>query len=192
MPRKLKVFRTAVGFRDAYVAAPSRAAALRAWGTSKDLFARGAAEEVSDPALAEAALAASGDIVYRTRGSLEEQVAALGDLPKAKGAQRTKEGGARRGNAKGKGSKAKTFPDKPRKLAVPRPSRAEWDAAEQALAAFAEARTTAEAEMQAREQALAAERSRMEQRFDAQRSQLEEAAEAARAAYQKALRAWEP
>jgi hypothetical protein len=30
MPRKLKVFRTPIGFHDAYVAAPSRKAALEA------------------------------------------------------------------------------------------------------------------------------------------------------------------
>ena len=35
---KLKVFRTAIGFHDAYVASPSRAAALRAWGADTDLF----------------------------------------------------------------------------------------------------------------------------------------------------------
>ncbi len=32
MARKLKVFRTPAGFHDAYVAAPSRKAALAAWG----------------------------------------------------------------------------------------------------------------------------------------------------------------
>ena len=29
---RLKVFRTSIGFHDAYVAAPSRKAALEAWG----------------------------------------------------------------------------------------------------------------------------------------------------------------
>ena len=37
--RKLQVFRTAIGFDDALVAAPSRKAALTAWGAEKDLFA---------------------------------------------------------------------------------------------------------------------------------------------------------
>lgn len=34
MPRKqkLKVYRTPIGFHDAYVAAPSQKAALKAWG----------------------------------------------------------------------------------------------------------------------------------------------------------------
>ncbi|WP_341207141.1 hypothetical protein [uncultured Sphingomonas sp.] len=76
MPRKLKVFRTAAGFNDAYVAAPSRKAALAAWGATADLFARGAAEEVTDPALMEAPLAAPGEVVKISRGSAEEQLAA--------------------------------------------------------------------------------------------------------------------
>ena len=45
MTRKLKVFRTPIGFHDAYVAAPSQKAALQAWGTDTDLFARGVALE---------------------------------------------------------------------------------------------------------------------------------------------------
>ena len=53
MPRaaKLKVFRTPIGFHDAYVAAPSQKAAMEAWGSGTDLFARGEAELVTDPAL---------------------------------------------------------------------------------------------------------------------------------------------
>ncbi|MCP2775198.1 hypothetical protein, partial [Salmonella enterica] len=55
MPRaaKLKVYRTPIGFHDAYVAAPSQKAALQAWGSDADLFARGVAEQVADPALME-------------------------------------------------------------------------------------------------------------------------------------------
>lgn len=63
---KLKVFRTVSGFHDAFVAVPSRAAALRAWGASTDLFAMGAAEEVSDPKLQAAPLAKPG-VVFRVR-----------------------------------------------------------------------------------------------------------------------------
>jgi len=44
MMKKLKVFRAVSGFHDAYVAAPSRAAALQAWGATTDLFVRGAAD----------------------------------------------------------------------------------------------------------------------------------------------------
>ena len=41
------VFRTMTGFHDAYVAAPSRAVAIRASGAVADLFAMDAAEQVS-------------------------------------------------------------------------------------------------------------------------------------------------
>lgn len=70
MPRPLKVFRTVTGFHDAYVAVPCRAAALRAWGAAKDLFARGVAEEVTEPALAAEALARPGVVIRRPRGAL--------------------------------------------------------------------------------------------------------------------------
>ena len=72
---KLKVFRTTIGFHDAYVAAPSRAAALRAWGASTDLFAMGAAEEVIEPALMKAPLAHAGSIIKQSRGSTAEHMA---------------------------------------------------------------------------------------------------------------------
>lgn len=79
MPRaaKLKVYRTPIGFHDAYVAAPSQKAALQAWGSDADLFARGVAEQVADPALMEEPLAHPGKVIRRLRGSAEEQLAAL-------------------------------------------------------------------------------------------------------------------
>jgi hypothetical protein len=40
--RKLKVFQAPFGFFDTILAAPSQAAALRAWGTHRNLFADGA------------------------------------------------------------------------------------------------------------------------------------------------------
>ena len=80
MPKKqkLKVFRTATGFYDAYVAAPSQKAALAAWGSKHDLFARGVAELVEDPALTEEPLAQPGVVIRRSRGTADEQLAALG------------------------------------------------------------------------------------------------------------------
>lgn len=46
---KLKVFCTPRGFHNALVAAPSQKAALKAWGTTTDLFAAGRASVVGDP-----------------------------------------------------------------------------------------------------------------------------------------------
>jgi len=69
MSRRLKVFRTNAGFYDAYIAAPSRLAALAAWGAKGDLFAREAAEEITDPALTAEPLAHPGEVIRKPRGS---------------------------------------------------------------------------------------------------------------------------
>lgn len=183
MPRQLKVFRTAVGFRDAYVAAPSRAAALRAWGTDKDLFARGGAEEVTDPALTGEALAKPGEVVYRTRGGLQEQVAALGPMP----VRKTKRSPAE--------SKKDSASPPARKLASkpkPRPSRAALEAAEGALADLQHEQEQAEAAMRQRERALAAERSEMNKRFAQELKSLQRKQKMERATYDEALRKWNP
>lgn len=74
--RKLKVYRTPIGFHDAYVAAPSQKAALEAWGSDANLFARGIAEQVTDPQLIKEPLAQPGKIVRKLRGTAEEQAAA--------------------------------------------------------------------------------------------------------------------
>lgn len=77
MPRALKLFRTAIGFHDAYVAAPSRKAALAAWGTDKDLFARGAAEQVDEPELLKRLSENPGEGFRRARGSAKDHLDAL-------------------------------------------------------------------------------------------------------------------
>lgn len=86
---KLKVFRTTIGFHDAYVAAPSRAAALRAWGAGTDLFAMGAAEEVTEPELTAKPLADPGTVIKRSRGTAADHMAASG---KKAGSGRTSNG----------------------------------------------------------------------------------------------------
>lgn len=179
MPRPLKVFRTAVGFRDAYVAAPSKAAALRAWGTDKDLFARGAAELVSDPQLTAEALSKPGEVVYRTRGGLEEQVAALGPLPQRKSPKRKREESPAPAPAKPKAPK-------------PRPSRAKIEAVEAEIAALEQEQSEAEVAMRARERELAEARKTMEARFAQKLKRLRDKAKNAREDYQAALRSWEP
>ena len=74
---KLKVFRTPIGFHDAYVAAPSQKAALEAWGADGNLFAQGIAEQVDDPKLMEEPLANPGKVIKRVRGSADEHFEAL-------------------------------------------------------------------------------------------------------------------
>jgi hypothetical protein len=118
-PKKLKVFRTPIGFHDAYVAAPSQKAAMEAWGSDKDLFSRGEAELVTDPALTAEPLAMPGTVIKRLRGTAEEHMAALpADVPTEKPALRKK--------------------TPPEKKQVPRPSRAALEAAELALGEAAE------------------------------------------------------
>ena len=117
--QKLKVFRTPIGFHDAYVAAPSQKAALEAWGADGNLFAQGIAEQVTDPKLMDEPLASPGEVIKRVRGSTDEHFAALDRTarkPKSKPIGEEKDEAPR--------SKAKP---------KPRPRRDELDAAEQAL-----------------------------------------------------------
>ena len=173
MPRKLKVFRTPVGFHDAYVAAPSRKAALEAWGTAADLFARGVAEEVTDPALTKAPLASPGEVIRLSRGDLAAQLKAL--------------------DPKQKPAKGKAARDKPSLKATkpkPPPKRDKLDAAE---AAFSEAQgrhaeetSALEGQRDAIERQLAALRARQ----DKESAKLESARDKAREAYRVALEKW--
>ena len=120
MARELKVFRTAIGFHDAYVAAPSQKAALEAWGADANLFARGVAEEVTDLALMEEPRSRPGEVVKRSRGDLASHLKALG--PKKKGSKKA-------------AAKASAKPAEPSKKAKPKPppKRDKVDAAETAL-----------------------------------------------------------
>jgi hypothetical protein len=62
---KLKAFITEQGFFELAVAAPSRAAALRAWGMKHDLFAQGLARQSQDKAIIAATLAQPGTVLRR-------------------------------------------------------------------------------------------------------------------------------
>jgi hypothetical protein len=92
MPRKLKVFRTPIGFHDAYVAAPSRKAALEAWGASADLFARGTAEEVTDSRLTAEPLRRPGEVIRVSRGDLQAPLKALGPKKQPRASKAAKPG----------------------------------------------------------------------------------------------------
>jgi hypothetical protein len=172
MPRALKVYRTPIGFHDAYVAAPSQTAALKAWGTEHNLFARGAAELVSDPALTAAPLAEPGKVIKLLRGSPEEQMAA-----------------ASASDAKPKPAKAKKS-EKPRTPPPPRPSRAALDKAEAALAAE-EAAQTEEVDALTRQiEKIESARRALIQTHEAKRARLEAARDDAEGAHKAALGEW--
>jgi hypothetical protein len=185
MPRatKLKVYRTPIGFHDAYVAAPSQKAAIEAWGSDKDVFQRGRAELVTDPELAEEPLANPGKVIKRLRGTEAEQLAALGETEAAPSAPRRKPGprsAARTGPRLSPGNgKTKTKSQAPPPKPKPRPSRARLDEAEQALAAAEARHEEALKGLREREAALTRERQALEARRDK-----------AEAAYEEALRRW--
>jgi colicin import membrane protein len=85
MARQLKVFRTHLGFYDLIVAAPSKKAALEAWGASPHLFAQGFAAETTEPKLVEAAEKKPGVVLKRQFGSSGEFLESVESLrvPKA-------------------------------------------------------------------------------------------------------------
>lgn len=168
MPR-LKVFRTPIGFHDAYVAAPSRKAALAAWGADANLFARGAAEEVTDAALMEAPLGQPGVVIKRARGSMSEHLASA-------------EPPARPVKSRSRG-KAKA-------PAPPRPSRNGLGAAERELAEWQAERKEALERLEAERARIVAEIARLRRESQREQERLEAAVAKARRAYDKALEAW--
>ena len=176
--RRLKVFRTPIGFHDAYVAAPSQKAALAAWGADSNLFAQGLAEQVTEPALMEEALARPGEVVRRIRGSAGEHVAAI--EASGSGSKGKKDGSRIKSGLTKKGKTARP----------PRPSRDELDAAE---AAVEEAEARHRSEMRAIDGELAAlERRRREllRKHERERDRLGEERDRAASAYKRAMRAW--
>ncbi|WP_375272314.1 hypothetical protein [Sphingomonas sp.] len=175
MPRKLKVFRTAAGFYDAYVAAPSRKAALAAWGAERDLFARGAAEEVTDPALMEEPLAQPGTVIKRSRGSAAEQFAALpADRPKPKRVAKART--------------AKVEPAPPPEPA-PKPSRDALDAAQDAIDVAERDWRKEQRELAARQAALDRERRDATERHEQALADLDRARRRAQEDYDAGLAA---
>ena len=73
MPR-LKVFCTTSGFYDHVVAAPSRPAALKAWGARTDLFSMGVARLVTDPKIEKKAMDRPGEVIRIRRSGGGDEV----------------------------------------------------------------------------------------------------------------------
>ena len=139
---KLKVYCMPAGFYDALVAAPSQAAALKAWGTTTNLFAVGRASLVEDETIQAEALARPGEVIKRMRG---DEAAMLGPEPAEPFEARSAENRKPTPNA---------VAPKPRR---PPPDRSKLDAAERALA-------DAEAEFAATMGELAIERADLDRR----------------------------
>ena len=196
MPRALKVFRTPIGFHDAYVAVPTKKAALAAWGSTHDLFARGIAELVTDPALTAEPLAAPGTVIKRSRGTTAEQIAALPTVERP-ARERAQDGDDPEANSddpkprrKRAETKAESKPKPKPKPPPPRPSPEALEAAEADVTA-AERRHEEQARALAREQAALDRRRREQEREQAsERSRLQAVVDREDAAYAAALKKW--
>lgn len=179
MPRKLKVFRTPIGFHDAYVAAPSRKAALEAWGASADLFARGIAEEVTDTRLMAEPLKRPGEVIRVSRGDLQAQLKALGPKkrPAAKGA-----------------AKATPEPESAPTAKAPRPKppprRDKVDTAEAALERARESQANERAALERQREEIEGKLEVLESRQGKELARLEARVEKAKADYRAALEKW--
>ena len=174
MPRKLKVFRTSTGFHDAYVAAPSRKAALAAWGAGADLFARGVAEEVTDPKLAKAPLAHPGEVIRLSRGDLSAQLKALPAKPK---------------RAKTSAAEPPARAKRPARSKPP-PKRDKVDVAEKQLADARKRHAADAAKLEAEREAIERELAALRAKQDKEIARLERGRDAAREAYRQALVRW--
>ena len=174
MPRKLKVFRTPIGFHDAYVAAPTKKAALEAWGTDANLFARGTAEEVTDPKLTAAPLERPGEVIRVSRGDLSAQLKALGPRKKPAGRSKAEAGPEPKRSARRK----------------PPPRRDKVDAAEDALEQARQRHERAEKALEAQRDAIERRASSLRSKQEKERARLERKRDEAREAYREALARW--
>ncbi len=181
---KLKVFRTPIGFHDAYVAAPSQKAALQAWGSARDLFARGVAEVVTDPALTAEPLAKPGTVIKRSRGSAAEQIAAL---PPDRARTRRKPAATDDADAAPAAKRARPAPPAP----VPKPSRRPLAEAEAALSQAEARHRSDERALRAEEAALATRRRTLERDQREERDRLEADRQKAADAHDAAMRRWQ-
>lgn len=173
--RKLKVFQAQFGFYDTVVAAPSQAAALRAWGTHQNLFASGEAKITTDAAAVAAATAHPEIPLRRAVGSTDAFALEPTNLPKVPDAPK-KAAGAAKAASKPKPSK----PDRPPA------DRSKLDAAETALKALDERRKTEEAKFRREAEALAERQAEAQSAYVEARKVATANIVAARTAYRKA------
>jgi hypothetical protein len=173
--RKLKVFQAQIGFFDTVVAAPSRAAALRAWGVRQDLFAENLAYPTEDPDAVRAALAHPEIPLKRPAGGSDPFEVEPGGLPQPPA--EPKSGKAAKAHAK-----ARPEPEPE----PPPPDRSALDQAEAALRDLDERRREQEAAMRRRRAALEAEADKAERAYLEERRKASAALVAAREAWRKA------
>lgn len=168
--RRLKVFEARFGFHDSVVAAPSRQAALDAWGVRQNLFAEGVAKISTDEAAVKAALAHPQTPLRRAIGSKDGYGLApnLPDIPDA----------------------PKRVKAKPRTEALaeppPPPDRSALDVAQARLAELEAAHEKEKAELDRRQAALDREAEAARRRWRAERRKVEAVVSAEKRAYRAA------
>jgi hypothetical protein len=172
--RKLKVFQAQFGFFDTVLAAPSQAAALRAWGTHRNLFATGHAKLATDEAAIAAALDHPGMLLRRAVGSNEPFALEPTSLPKIPDAPEDLRPPASKGKPKAEA------------VRLPPADRSRLDAAETALGELDERRKQEEADWRRQQEELDAKRTAAQQTYVEARKKATAAVVAARDAYRKA------
>jgi hypothetical protein len=171
--RKLKVFQAQFGFYDTVVAAPSQAAALRAWGTHQNLFASGEAKLTTDEAAVAAAIAHPETPLRRAVGSKDAfalEPTGLPDVP----------------DAPKKAAVKPAAKAKPAALARPPADRSKLSAAEKALGELDEVRKREEADLRRQEEDLVARRATAQSAYVEARKAATAKVVAARTAYREA------
>jgi hypothetical protein len=166
--RKLKVFQAQFGFYDTVVAAPSQAAALRAWGVNQNLFASGEAKFTTDEAAITAATAHPETPLRRAVGSSDPfalEPTSLPDVPE------TPEEAAAKPAA--------------RKKSSPAADRSKLAAAEKALGELDERRKREEADFRSEAKDLETRRAAAHGAYVAARRAAASTLVGARAAYRK-------
>jgi hypothetical protein len=176
--RKLKVFQTQFGFFDTVLAAPSQAAALRAWGTHRNLFATGHAKLATDEAAIAAALEHPGILLRRAVGSNDPFALEPASLPKIPDEPKATPVATRISRSK---PKPKAEP-----VRKPPADRSRLGAAEAALGELDNRRKQEEADLRRQQEELDAKRTAAQQSYLEARKQATAALVAARDAYRKA------
>jgi len=197
MPAPLKVFQAHLGFFDTIVAAPSRAAALRAWGSRQDLFRDGQAKPANDPSAIIAALAKPGIVLRRPIGTNVpfSENPGLPQVPK--GTKKAPEKKKPTPKPASVASKAKAAPptaraararQEPAPPPPPPPDRSALNAAEKAIADLKLEEEQVLATLAKRKAALDEEELRARNAFRARRKRAEEQLAKARKDYVEKLR----
>jgi hypothetical protein len=184
--QKLKVFQAQFGFFDTVLAVPSQAAALRAWGTHRNLFATGHAELATDEAAIAAALQHPGTLLRRAVGSNDPFSIEPTSLPKVPDLAAAMPESPSVSEATQKPELKRKPEQKPQPVRSPPPDRSRLNAAEAALQDVDEQHLREEANLRRQQEELDAKRASMQQTYAEARNRASAAVVAARAAYRKA------